>query len=86
MLVPTHLLAQGLTLKEVGDRLGHVFVAATRIYAKVDLTSLREVAPLDVKPLVACVEECERIAAPFYRIGEIQALREVGNLGLGSVA
>ena len=30
----THLLAQGLTLKEVGDHLGHVSVAATRIYAK----------------------------------------------------
>jgi integrase/recombinase XerD len=29
----THLLAQGLTLKEVGDHLGHVSVAATRIYA-----------------------------------------------------
>jgi integrase/recombinase XerD len=82
----THLLAQGLTLKEVGDHLGHVSVAATRIYAKVDLTALREVAALDVKLLVACIEQCERIAAPFYRMGEIQALRDVGNLGLGGVA
>jgi integrase/recombinase XerD len=82
----THLLAQGLTLKEVGDHLGHVSVAATRIYAKVDLMGLREVAALDVRPLVACIEQCERIAAPFYRIGEIQALRDVGNLGLGGVA
>jgi site-specific recombinase XerD len=39
----THLLAQGLTLKEVGDHLGHMSVAATRIYAKVDLAGLREV-------------------------------------------
>jgi integrase/recombinase XerD len=82
----THLLAQGLTLKEVGDHLGHLSVAATRIYAKVDLTALREVAALDVRPLVACIEQCEQIAAPFYRIGEIQALRDVGNLGLGGVA
>jgi len=82
----THLLAQGLTLKEVGDHLGHVSVAATRIYAKVDLTALREVAALDVRPLVACIEQCEQIAAPFYRMGEIQALRDVGNLGLGGVA
>jgi integrase/recombinase XerD len=81
----THLLAQGLTLKEVGDHLGHVSVAATRIYAKVDLTALREVAALDISPLVACIEQCEQIAAPFYRIGEIQALRDVGNLGLGGV-
>jgi len=82
----THLLAQGLTLKEVGDHLGHVSVAATRIYAKVDLTALREVAALDVRPLVACIEQCEQVAAPFYRMGEIQALRAVGNLGLGGVA
>jgi integrase/recombinase XerD len=82
----THLLAQGLTLKEVGDHLGHVSEAATRIYAKVDLVGLREVAALDVRPLVACIEQCEQIAAPFYRIGEIQALRDVGSLGLGGVA
>lgn len=82
----THLLAQGLTLKEVGDHLGHVSVAATRIYAKVDLTALREVAALDVRPLIACIERCEQIAVPFYRIGEIQALRDVGDLGLGGVA
>jgi hypothetical protein len=82
----THLLAQGLTPKEVGDHLGHVSVAATRIYAKVDLTALREVAALDVRPLVACIAQCEQIAARFYRIGELQALRAVGNLGLGGVA
>jgi integrase/recombinase XerD len=82
----THLLAQGLTLKEAGDHLGHVSVAATRIYAKVDLTALREVAALDVRPLIACIQQCEQVAAPFYRIGEILALRDVGNLGLGGVA
>lgn len=82
----THLLAQGLTLKEVGDHLGHVSVAATRIYAKVDMVGLREVAALDLRPLVACIEQCEQSAAPFYRRGEIQALRDVGNLGLGGVA
>jgi len=69
----THLLAQGLTLKEVGDHLGHVSAAATRIYAKVDLVGLRKVAALDMRPLVACIAECERIAAPFYDMGEIQA-------------
>ena len=47
----THLLAQGLTLKEVGDHLGHVSVAATRIYAKVDLTALRTVGDFDLEGL-----------------------------------
>jgi integrase/recombinase XerD len=82
----THLLAQGLTLKEVGDHLGHVSMAATRAYAKVDLPGLREVATFDVKPLVECIAGCERIAAPFYKVGEIAALREVARVGLGGVA
>ena len=56
------------------------------IYAKVDLVGLREVAALDARPLVDCIQQCEQSAAPFYRIGEIQALRDVGNLGLGGVA
>jgi site-specific recombinase XerD len=40
----THLLLEGLSLKEIGDHLGHRSSSATRIYAKVDLESLREVA------------------------------------------
>jgi site-specific recombinase XerD len=82
----TRLLAQGLTLKEVGDHLGHVSVAATRVYAKVDLPSLREVAAFDVKLLVNCIAQCEQTAAPFYKIGEFSALREVAGVGLGGVA
>ncbi|MGO9679549.1 MAG: tyrosine-type recombinase/integrase [Candidatus Sulfotelmatobacter sp.] len=82
----THLLAQGLTMKEVGDHLGHVSVVATRIYAKVDLAGLRAVASLDLKSLVACIEQCEQSAAPFYAVGDIQALRAVAGIGLGGVA
>ena len=40
----THLLAQGLSLKEIGDHLGHCDPDTTRIYAKVDLPGLRQVA------------------------------------------
>ncbi len=82
----THLLAEGFTLKEVGDHLGHVSMAATRAYAKVDLPSLREVAALDVEPVAECIAECERTATPFYNVGEISALREVARMGLGGVA
>src|SRR5262249_57573812 len=42
----THLLAQGLTLKEVGDHLGHMSVAAPRIYPHVDLVCLPQLPPL----------------------------------------
>jgi integrase/recombinase XerD len=48
----THLLAQGLSLKEIGDHLGHRSPEATRIYAKVDLTGLRVVGDVDLEGLL----------------------------------
>jgi integrase/recombinase XerD len=42
------LVADGLSLKEIGDHLGHRTASATRAYAKVDLPSLREVAEFDL--------------------------------------
>jgi site-specific recombinase XerD len=44
----THLLTEGYSLKEIGDYLGHRHPDSTRIYAKVDLPLLREVANLDL--------------------------------------
>jgi site-specific recombinase XerD len=43
-----HLLERGLSLKEVGDHLGHRSLDSTRIYAKVDLQGLREVGAFDL--------------------------------------
>lgn len=40
----THLINQGVSLKEISDHLGHQGLETTRIYTKVDLTSLRKVA------------------------------------------
>ena len=48
----THLLAQGLSLKAIGDYLGHKIPDATRIYAKVDLAGLRLVADFDLGGLL----------------------------------
>ena len=48
----THLLAQGHSLKEIGDLLGHNSPEATKIYAKVDLASLHEVAAFDLGGLL----------------------------------
>lgn len=42
------LLSEGLSLKEIGDHLGHRSLDSTRIYAKVDLNGLREVAAFDL--------------------------------------
>jgi integrase/recombinase XerD len=44
----SHLLAQGMSLKEIGDHLGHQKPDTTRIYAKVDLVGLRQVADFDL--------------------------------------
>jgi integrase/recombinase XerD len=44
----THLLAEGLSLKQIGDHLGHSDPDTTRIYAKVDIVGLRRVAEMDL--------------------------------------
>ncbi len=44
----SRLLAAGLSLKEIGDQLGHTYPNSTRIYAKVDLVGLRQVADFDL--------------------------------------
>jgi len=41
------MLADGLTLKEIGDHLGHRSTASTMTYAKVDMVGLRQVAGFD---------------------------------------
>jgi integrase/recombinase XerD len=46
------LLSQGLSLKEIGDHLGHRSLNSTRVYAKVDLQGLREVAVFDLGEVV----------------------------------
>lgn len=40
----TRMLAQGVSMKEIGDHLGHSSSAATSVYAKVDIVLLRQVA------------------------------------------
>jgi integrase len=47
----TRLVAEGLSLKEIGDHLGHRRPSSTRVYAKVDLGGLREVAAFDLGEL-----------------------------------
>jgi site-specific recombinase XerD len=47
-----HLLEAGFVLVEIGDHLGHRNTSSTRIYAKVDLTGLRQVAEIDLGSLL----------------------------------
>lgn len=46
-----HLLDQGISMKVIGDFLGHRDPSSTLIYAKVNLPALREVAALDLEGL-----------------------------------
>jgi site-specific recombinase XerD len=82
----THLLAEGVSLKEIADHLGHVSLAATQMYAKVDMLALREVGNLPIKVLVKYAEESERNATPFLARGSMEALRTVATLSLGGLA
>jgi integrase/recombinase XerD len=47
-----HLVAEGLSLKQIGDQLGHRSSSATRTYAKVDLAGLRQVADFSLRGLL----------------------------------
>lgn len=44
-----HLLAEGFSLKQIGDQLGHRSATSTAIYAKIDLSLLRQVAEIDLR-------------------------------------
>jgi integrase/recombinase XerD len=44
----SRLLTEGLSLKEIGDHLGHRSTSATSTYAKVNMGALREVAAFDL--------------------------------------
>jgi integrase/recombinase XerD len=48
----TRLINRGLSLKEIADQLGHRNLETTRIYTKVDLPRLREVANLSLGGLL----------------------------------
>jgi len=81
----THLLAEGVSLKEIADHLGHVSLEATQVYAKVDLLALREVSDLPLKGLVAFTVNRERTATPILIRGSIEALRCVAAISLGGL-
>ena len=80
--IATHLISSGFSLKEVGDHLGHASTESARIYAKVNLPALREVAALDLKEVVRHIERSERKSTPVYRRGDLLALREVARISL----
>jgi len=48
----TRLLAEGLSMKQIGDHLGHRKADTTRVYAKVDMAGLRQVADFDLGGLL----------------------------------
>lgn len=78
----TYLLAEGFTLKQIGDHLGHTMIRATEAYAKVDLVSLSKVGELAMAELIACDTECAARETPFYVPGQLDGLRYVADISL----
>jgi site-specific recombinase XerD len=81
----THLLAKGFSMKEIADHLGHVSLAATQMYAKVNITALREVGQLDLSNLAAYAELSAHLATPIYARGSMEALQAVAAISLGGL-
>jgi len=48
----TRLINKGVSMKAIADQLGHQSLASTGIYAKVDLTRLRDVADFSLRGLL----------------------------------
>lgn len=48
----THLINEGVSIKEISDHLGHQGLETTRIYTKVDLINLRKVADQEWRALL----------------------------------
>jgi integrase len=81
----THLLAQGFSLKEIGDHLGHSSSRSTQIYAKVDVLGLRKVSEIDFSSLIGYVEHVELAIEPSWATDHLVALREVANVDFGGL-
>jgi hypothetical protein len=81
----THLLAEGVSLKEIADHLGHVSLTATQIYAKVELPALREVGDLPLDTLLQYAVSSEHAATAIQTRGSIEALRGVAAVSLGGL-
>ena len=72
-------------MKEIADHLGHVSLAATQMYAKVNIPALREVGQLDLSNLAAYAERSAHFATPIYARGSTEALQAVAAISLGGL-
>ncbi|MGH9411878.1 MAG: tyrosine-type recombinase/integrase [Vicinamibacterales bacterium] len=81
----TYLLAEGFTLKEISDHLGHTSFRATEVYAKVDVPSLQLVDDIDLRALIEHDRMCAARETPFFAIGELAALRGIRETRAGRV-
>lgn len=81
----THLLSEGVSLKEIADHLGHSSLEATQVYAKVDLLALREVGDLRLESLATFASKTEWAVTPILIPGNVESLRCVAALSLGGL-
>ncbi|MGY4299147.1 hypothetical protein ACVWXN_007242 [Bradyrhizobium sp. i1.4.4] len=72
----SRLLAEGLSIKEIGDHLGHRSAASTSIYAK-NMQALREVGAFDVGGLLMLTHVVDAYLAKQRSWGRVSSPREV---------
>ena len=81
----THLLDEGLSLKEIGDHLGHRSPRSAQICAKVERKKLGRVAGVKLSSLTEYLRTQTQPITADWAKERLSSLREVSNFGLGGI-
>jgi integrase len=81
----TQLLAEGFSLKEIGDQLGHRSSRSTQIYAKVERKRLSQVARVELSSLAEYLRTQARPITTDWSKERLRSLQEVAHFGLGGL-
>jgi site-specific recombinase XerD len=81
----SHLLDEGVSIKEIGDHLGHRSPRSTQIYAKVDREKLAQVATAKLSSLTEYLRTQTQPITADWAKERLRSLQAVSNFGLGGL-